>query len=223
MAWTLSHLVTSVRMTVAEAAPPCSASATTFPPWPSSISAMVRFTRSFAKASAMARPMLEPPPVTMTLFPSRLRSIRRFLSALPRDGLAAVQIQGLASHEVRGRRREIDRERPHFLRFSDAARRHLGQEQRPCLLVSQCLPWDVGVHVSGSKAVHLDPVTCPLGAQASRERFHGRLAGAVGSEARDADRAVHRADVDDLAAMPLNHPGHDRAGQTKHRREVGGE
>ena len=77
IAWTSDHFVTSVRTTWA-LAPSCSASATTFLPWASSISAIVTLARSRAKARAMARPMLEPLPVTTTLLPSKFR----FMAAL---------------------------------------------------------------------------------------------------------------------------------------------
>src|SRR5215470_1839048 len=75
MATTESHLPTSVATATAEAAPRSSASATTFRACCSSISAMVKWTFSRAKARVMARPMLEPPPVTMTLLPARFSSI----------------------------------------------------------------------------------------------------------------------------------------------------
>src|SRR5215470_17472386 len=75
MATTESHLPTSVATATAEAAPRPSASATTFRACCSSISAMVKWTFSRAKARVMARPMLEPPPVTMTLLPARFSSI----------------------------------------------------------------------------------------------------------------------------------------------------
>ncbi len=77
---------------------------------------------------------------------------------------------------------------------------------RVCL-VGHGLARDVGVHVAGRQAVDLDPVARPLGGEASRERFHRRLARAVGGVAGDADRAVHRADIDDLARPRAIMPG----------------
>src|SRR5262245_12749905 len=74
IASTSGHLVTSVRIACAFA-PNDSASAATFLPCPSSISAMVTWARSRANARLMARPMFEPPPVTITLLPARFRSI----------------------------------------------------------------------------------------------------------------------------------------------------
>src|SRR5712691_2568169 len=75
IARTSSQLVTSVRETSTALAPRRSASAAAFRACASSMSAMVRFTPSRAKARLMARPMFEPPPVTMTLLPPRLRSM----------------------------------------------------------------------------------------------------------------------------------------------------
>ena len=89
VARTESHLVTSVGATTTEAAPALRASPAVFSPCPASISAMVTWAPSRAKASEMARPMLEPPPVTMTLLPLRLRSMRSVL-ALMEMGIGAV-------------------------------------------------------------------------------------------------------------------------------------
>src|SRR5215475_8407260 len=83
---TESHFVTSVRATTAEAAPALRASAAVFSPWPVSISAMVTWAPSRAKASEMARPMFDPPPVTMTLLPLRFSSMRRALAVLDVGG-----------------------------------------------------------------------------------------------------------------------------------------
>src|SRR5262245_22102985 len=74
IATTSGHVVTSVRIACAFA-PNDSASAATFLPCFSSISAMVTWARSRAKARLMARPMFEPPPVTITLLPARFRSM----------------------------------------------------------------------------------------------------------------------------------------------------
>src|SRR5882672_511925 len=92
MATTDSHLLTSVATEVAEAAPRSSASATTFLACPSSISAMVRWTFSRAKARLMARPIFEPPPVTMTLLPARFSSIP--FSPLSSSGAELAEVHG---------------------------------------------------------------------------------------------------------------------------------
>src|SRR6266478_3339390 len=92
MATTDSHLLTSVGTAVAEAAPCPSASATTFLACPSSISAMVRWTFLRAKARLMARPIFEPPPVTMTLLPARFSSIP--VSPLFPSGAELAEVHG---------------------------------------------------------------------------------------------------------------------------------
>ena len=82
-------MVTSVGTTTAEAAPALRASTAVFSPCPASISAMVTCAPSRAKASEMARPILDPPPVTMTLLPLRFSSMRSVL-ALVEVGIGAV-------------------------------------------------------------------------------------------------------------------------------------
>src|SRR4029453_12315629 len=114
---------------------------------------------------------------------------------LPRDGLAPVEVDGLPGHEVRGRRGQIDGERGDLLRLADPAGRDPGQKERPELLVRHGLPRDVRVDVPGGEAIDLDAVTRPLDGEAPREGLHRGLARAVGGVARDADLAVHRADV----------------------------
>jgi len=81
MDWTESHLVTSVGTTAADAAPDFRASNGRLSrPGAASISADGgRACPSRAKGKArIARPMFDPPPVTMTLLPLRFSSIRWF-------------------------------------------------------------------------------------------------------------------------------------------------
>src|SRR5712691_7396268 len=75
IARTSSHFVTSVRRTSTAFAPNRSASVAVLRACASSTSAMTRFTPSRANARLMARPIFEPPPVTITLLPARFRSI----------------------------------------------------------------------------------------------------------------------------------------------------
>src|SRR4030042_1931081 len=73
IAVTESKLVTSVL--IATALPPrAAASLATFCPWASSISAIMILDFSLAKAKTIARPMFEPPPVTITALPARFKS-----------------------------------------------------------------------------------------------------------------------------------------------------
>src|SRR5215831_11691003 len=111
-AWTLSQSVTSVRTTVAEAAPCWRASPATFSPCAASISAMVTCARSRANACTIARPMFEPPPVTTTLRPARCSSIARLLpelrevhgSLLDERVTALLRLPGLVVEREGGRR-----------------------------------------------------------------------------------------------------------------------
>ena len=76
IALTEAGSVTSVSTT--QTCPPpfnASASAATRRPWAGSISAMTRWLPSAAKAWTIARPMLEPPPVTITVLPRNPSSI----------------------------------------------------------------------------------------------------------------------------------------------------
>src|SRR5499426_1178399 len=225
---TESHFVTSVGATATEAAPAFRASAAVFSPWPASISAMVTCAPSRAKASEMARPMFDPPPVTMTLLPLRFSSMRSTLAAgcgrpSPCRGLAAIEIDGLPGEEVRGRRGHVHGQRGRFHGLADPPRGNLGQEALPCLRIGHGRARDVRVHVAGREAVHLDAVPCPLRGETSRQPVHRRLARAVGGVARHAEPAVHRADVDDLAPLALDHAGRHRPRAAEHGGEVGGE
>src|SRR5215831_7847556 len=226
---TESHFVTSVGATTAEAAPALRASAAVFSPWSVSISAMVTCAPSRAKASEMARPMFDPPPVTMTLLPLRFSSMRSALCAgceggmSPCRGLAAVEIDGLPGEKVRGRRRHVDGQRGRLPRLADAPRGDFGQEALARLGIGHGRARDVRVHVAGRQAVDLDAVPRPLRSEASRQSVHRRLARTVGGVARHAEHAVHRADVDDLAPLALDHPGRHRPRAAEHGGEVGHE
>src|SRR5215813_632334 len=222
---TESHFVTSVRATTTEAAPALRASAAVFSPWPVSISAMVTWAPSRAKASEMARPMFDPPPVTMTLLPLRFSSMRQVLAVVevwvsPRGRLPAVEIHGLAGHEVGGAGGQIHRQGRHLLGLADAARRNLREKPLANLGVRHGGPRNVRVHVARSEAIDLDAVARPLGGKAPCEPAHRRLARAVGSVARHAQHAIHGTQVDDLAPAARDHARRHRPGAAEHRREV---
>src|SRR3990172_12257957 len=68
-------LVTSVLITCTPATPFWSASSATLPACVSSMSPMVILLPSSAKPSTMARPILEPPPVTTTDLPFNSKSM----------------------------------------------------------------------------------------------------------------------------------------------------
>src|SRR5712691_8093413 len=226
MAWTDSHLVTSVGTTTAEAAPPFRASTAVFSPCPASISATVTCAPSRAKASAMARPMFDPLPVTMTLLPLRFSSIACVLSLLvrlPGYRLATVKIHGLPGHEVGSRRGQVHGQRRRLGRLAQAPRRHLGEKALPRVRGGHGRARDVGVHVAGREAVDLYAVLGPLGGEASSESIYRRLARAVRGVAGHAEAAIHGADVDDLAPPARDHAGRYRARAAEHRREVGRE
>src|SRR5215470_157857 len=228
---TESHFVTSVGTTTTEAAPALRASAAVFSPWPVSISAMVTWAPSRAKASEMARPMFDPPPVTMTLLPLRFSSMRKSPrcagcgrpTASPSRRLSAVKIDGLPGEEVRGGRRHVDGERSRLCRLADAPRGDLGEEALACLRIGHGRARDVRIDVAGGKAVDLDAVSRPLRGEASRQSVHRRLARAVGGVARHAEPAVHGADVDNLAPLAFDHPGRHRPRAAEHGSEVGHE
>src|SRR5215470_8031785 len=228
---TESHFVTSVGATATEAAPAFRASTAVFSPWPASISAMVTCVPSRAKASEIARPMFDPPPVTMTLLPFRFRSIRWALAVVDVGGataspcrrLAAVEIDGLPGEEVRRRRGHVDGQGGCFRGLADAPRGNLGEEAFARLRIGHGRRRDVRVHVAGGEAVDLDAVARPLCGKASRQSFHRGLARAVGGVARHAENAVHGAHVDDLAALALDHAGRHCSRAAEHGGEVGHE
>src|SRR5215470_7361257 len=225
MARTESHFVTSVGTTATEAAPNLRASPAVFSPCPASISAIVTCAPSRAKASEMARPMFDPPPVTMTLLPLRFSSIRQVLAVVevwvsPRGRLPAVEIHGLAGHEVGGAGGQIYRQVRHLLGLADAARGNLREKPLANLGVRHGGPRNVRVHVARSEAIDLDAVARPLGGKTPCEPGHRRLARAVGGVARHAQHAIHRAQVDDLAPAARDHAGRHRPGAPEHRRDV---
>src|SRR5262245_10065030 len=225
MARTESHLVTSVGTTATEAAPDLRASAAVFSPCPASISAMVTCAPSRAKASEMARPMFDPPPVTMTLLPLRFSSMRQVLAVVevwvsPRGRLPAVEIHGLAGHEAGGGGGQIHRQGRHLLGLADTARGNPREEPLADLGVRHGGPRNVRVHVARREAIDLDAVARPLGGKAPCEPAHRRLARAVGGVARHAQHAIHGTQVDDLAPAARDHARRHRPGAAEHRREV---
>src|SRR3990170_7726888 len=145
-AWTESHCVTSVRTAAADAAPRACASPATFFACASSMSAIVTCARSPANARLRARPMLDAPPVTITLLPARFNSIVGLLSrralALYCRGLPRVTGRSrLGGYHLPDRRRdppgvgqhrvlERRRERHRHPGIAESARRRLQRSER---------------------------------------------------------------------------------------------
>ena len=78
----------------------------------------------------------------------------------------------------------------------------------------------LGAEVPGRESVRLDPVPRPLGAHRARQHLQRALRRRVGADRRARELAHHRADVDDLAAAALDHPGRDRARDEEGARQV---
>src|SRR4030095_8978265 len=78
-----------------------------------------------------------------------------------------------------------------------------------------------GLEIAGAQTVDLDAVLAPVDGHALGQHLHRALAGGVGRDVRAAQFALHRTDVDDLAAAARNHvPGHRLADQ-EHAVDVG--
>ena len=80
---------------------------------------------------------------------------------------------------------------------------------------------ELGLEVARAQAVDLDAVLAPVDRHALGQHLHRALAGGVGRDAGATQLALHRADVDDLAALAPDHVARHRLADQEHAVEVG--
>src|SRR5262245_58897363 len=113
-------------------------------------------------------------------------------------GMAPVEEDGLAGHEVRGGRGQVDGQGADLLGPADPSGRNVTYKTLSDPLVPPGRRRHLRVEPAGRDAVHLDVVARPFHAQGPREGddrpFGGRVDGVPGQ----ADRSEHGRNVDDL-------------------------
>src|SRR3990167_3650671 len=237
MAWTESQAVTSVRTAVAEAAPSFCASAATFPACASSMSAIVTCARSPANARLRARPMFDPPPVTITLLPARFSSIECLLASRRPGAGGRVRLHEIERRQNREAAVDDDRlagEKAPRVRgdergdvLAGAGPAHRRERDDPLdrlgvLAADAALDVElrrVGLDQSGAHPVHGDPERSQLHRQHPHEALERGLGGAERAVAGHRLLAVDAGDGDDPAG-PAPHErdrGLDRGHERLHR------
>jgi hypothetical protein len=101
-----------------------------------------------------------------------------------------------------------------------ARRRAVDQPVAELGVVDQRLG-QLGLEVAGPEAIDLNAVLAPVDRHALGEHLHRALAGGVGRDVRPAQLALHRTDVDDLAAPARDHPARDRLADDEDAVDVG--
>src|SRR5438105_1911506 len=134
---------------------------------------------------------------------------------------AAIDIEDVAVDEGRGVAGEEHRGADQVFDIAPAARRRAVDEPAAELGVVDERLRQLGLEVAGAEAVDLDAVLAPVDRHALGEHLHRALAGGVRRDVRPPELALHRADVDDFAALARDHPARHRLADDEDAVDIG--
>src|SRR5258708_5696902 len=121
-----------------------------------------------------------------------------------RGGDTAVDVEDVTVDEVRRIAGQEHGGADQVLHVTPAARRRAAdQPARELGIVDERLG-QFGLEVAWSEPIDLDVVLAPVDRHAFGQHLHRALARCVGGNVRSAQLALHRADVDDLAATAID-------------------